>query len=96
MDWHPGAEFRSFERVSVSTVDDDHCETQRAALERAFAKQLAAREVVLVAGKDGEWRAMKLRKLKAGDRQELMDKVFATPQDERQGFHMKVADRLAK
>ncbi len=53
MDWHPGAEFRSFERVSVSTVDDDHCETQRAALERAFAKQLATREVVLVAGKDG-------------------------------------------
>jgi hypothetical protein len=75
----PGASFRSFERLSLSTTwrsENEEAEQVRAALEQAFAAQIAAHQVVLVQSKtDGQWRAVKLRKLAGADREELMSKV---------------------
>ena len=76
--------------------DEEAVELQHAALERAFAKQLAAREVVLVqGGKDG-WRVVKLRTLGAADRDALLSKVYRSPEDEKMGWFQKVAERLDK
>jgi hypothetical protein len=77
----PGASFRSFERFSNHSAwraEDEEAEEVKAALEQTFAAQIAAHQVVLVQSTaDGrsQWRAVKLRKLAASDREELMSKV---------------------
>ena len=88
---------RDFERTSIgsawSSIEAEG-EDVKAALEKAFAKQLAAKTAVLVATPKG-WQVVQLRKLKPSQRELLLAKVYEDTTHPL-GFYSKLTERMAK
>ncbi|KAL4418695.1 hypothetical protein ABPG77_008709, partial [Micractinium sp. CCAP 211/92] len=87
--------FETISRVSKETRDDEEADLAKAEFERLHAKALRDRTAVLVRGPGG-WKLVQLRRLKEPDRELLLKRVYANPEDEQLGFLNKTMGRMAR